>query len=46
MKRRRDIGPAAGCQIEIAGIKPTPEVLSWVRSRSIAFAKAKQRDAA
>jgi superfamily II DNA or RNA helicase len=27
-------------------IKPTPEVLSWVRSRNIAFAKAKQRDAA
>ena len=27
-------------------IKPTPEVLSWVRSRNIAYAKAKQRDAA
>jgi DNA repair protein RadD len=27
-------------------IKPSPEVLSWVRSRNIAFAKAKQRDAA
>jgi superfamily II DNA or RNA helicase len=26
-------------------IKPTPEVLSWVRSRNIAFAKARQRDA-
>jgi superfamily II DNA or RNA helicase len=30
----------------ISPIKPTPEVLSWVRSRNIAFAKAKQRDAA
>jgi superfamily II DNA or RNA helicase len=30
----------------ISPIKPTPEVLSWVRSRAIAFAKAKQRDAA
>jgi hypothetical protein len=27
-------------------IDPSPEVLSWVRSRNIAFAKAKQRDAA
>ena len=27
-------------------IKPSSEVLAWVRSRNIAFAKAKQRDAA
>jgi DNA repair protein RadD len=27
-------------------INPTPEVLSWVRSRAIAYAKARQRDAA
>jgi DNA repair protein RadD len=27
-------------------VKPTPECLSWVRSRAIAYAKAKQRDAA
>lgn len=26
-------------------IEPSPEVLSWVRSRNIAFAKAKERAA-
>jgi superfamily II DNA or RNA helicase len=30
----------------IAPIKPTPEVLSWVRSRNIAFAKTRNRSAA
>jgi DNA repair protein RadD len=27
-------------------ITPSPEVLSWVRSRAIAYAKAKSREAA
>jgi DNA repair protein RadD len=30
----------------ISPIKPSPEVLSWVRSRNIAYAKAKQKAAA
>jgi DNA repair protein RadD len=44
-KFREKFGDWPPSRNPVAPISPTPEVVSWVRSRNIAWAKAKQKAA-